>query len=234
MKHLTLSSLVLGALALTSASGAQAQPVCSAVWTLPWGIGTKSAPIQGSSPPCPAVSVLATVGVGSGTNAGQVAPSGVPWNSFSLSNLYPTTSDSSVVVGSPASAANDLTLTFDQPVLNPYFYTSFFNAGESLTFSSPFTILQSNGINLSGMTISGSGDGSIADAGFVARFLGSYSQIGFNYANANPAAASFAFTTGVTPVPGPLPILGVGAALGQARRLRRLSTRLRERQITLD
>ncbi len=64
----------------------------------------------------------------------------------------------------------------------------------------------------------------------MAQFLGSYSQIDFKFTNPNPVAGSFAFTTGATPAPGPLPILGVAAALSQSRRLRRLSLQQRDRR----
>jgi hypothetical protein len=82
-----------------------------------------------------------------------------------------------------------------------------------------------------GLTLAGSGPDSDRNSGFVARFLGSYSTINFKYTNSNTQAVSFAITTGVTPAaPGPLPILGVGAALGQARRLRRLSQQRHDRR----
>lgn len=151
------------------------------------------------------------------------------WDSFQLSNQFPPTSKSAVAIGSLPSSATNLSLTFDKPASNPYFYASFFNSGESITFSDPFTIVQSNGVSVSGSTITGSGSDSTADAGFVAQFFGSYSQINFTYANANAQAMSFGFTTGVA-VPAPLPLLGLGVALGQRRKLRVLSVQLRDRK----
>jgi hypothetical protein len=65
----------------------------------------------------------------------------------------------------------------------------------------------------------------------VARFLGDYSQITFQHINGTSAYGdSFGFTTGVA-VPAPLPFLGLGVALSQRRRLRRLSARLRDRSV---
>jgi hypothetical protein len=149
-----------------------------------------------------------------------------------MSSSYPTTSDSGIAIGSPTSTATDLSLSFNQVVANPYFYTSFFNAGESLTFSAPFVILQSSGVSISGATISGSGVQSTREAGFVAQFLGTYSQIGFKYTNTNAEPVSFGFTTGVVvAAPAPLPLLGVGVALGQGRKLRSLSNQLRNRGV---
>ncbi|MFN9629760.1 MAG: hypothetical protein ACK59A_05950 [Cyanobacteriota bacterium] len=174
-------------------------------------------------------SILATVTVGTGSNAGAIEPSVMGWDYFLLSNQFPPTSKSAVAIGSPASSSTDLTLTFDKPAPNPYFYTSYFNAGESITFSDPFTIAQSNGVSVSGSTISGSGINAVADAGFVAQFLGDYTQITFRYTNTDTQEMSFAFTTGVA-VPAPLPLLGLGVALGQRRKLRGLSVQLRECQ----
>lgn len=232
MRLLALSGAALFALTLTSASGAHAaQTVCSAIWSGSAATpgGTKSAPIEGSSPVCPASSILATVTVGTGANAGVPETSFTGWSFFSLSNQFPPTSNSAVAIGSPASASTDLTLIFDKPAPNPYFYSSYFNSGESITFSDPFTIVQSNGISVSGSTISGGGSDAVGDAGFVAQFLGDYSQIKFKYTNTATQEMSFAFTTGVA-VPAPLPILGLGVALSQRRKLRTMSAQLRNRQ----
>jgi hypothetical protein len=234
VRLLPLCGLATLAVALVGSPKAEAATtVCSAAWKLPNGTpgGTKSAIIQGTNPPCPPNPITATVTVGSDLNAGQLAESGATWNTDLGTNLFPPTSDSGIAIGSPAVAATDLSLTFDRPVTNPYFYASWFNGGESLTFSDPFALLQSNGVTLSGgSTVTGSGPDNARDPGFVAQFLGTYSQIDFKYTNTNSIAYSFAFTTGVTPAPGPLPILGVGAALSQARRLRRLSQQRGDRR----
>jgi hypothetical protein len=162
------------------------------------------------------------VTVGTGLNAGFLVSSGATWDTNLATNLFPPTSDSGIAIGSPAATATDLRLTFSEPVLNPYFYTAFLNGGETLTFATMFSILQSNAVTINGLSVTGSGLDSEPNPGFVAQFLGSYSSIDFKYANTNNYEVSFAFTTGVTPVPGPLPILGVGAALSQCRRMRRL------------
>jgi hypothetical protein len=233
MRNLPFSGLAVLAVALVGAPRAEAlTTVCTAAWTSPDGIagGTKSAPIQGANPACPTSAITATVTVGTGLNAGQLASSGATWNTDLGTNLFPPTSDSGIAIGSSAAttsspATSNLSLTFNRPVTSPYFYASYFNDGEGLTFSAPFAILQSNAVSRSGQTITGSGSAASRHSGFVARFLGSHSQINFVYTNTNPSEVSFAFTTGVTPVPGPLPILGVGAALTQARRLRYRSRR---------
>lgn len=227
MRAAPLSALALPAitlLTLTHAGSASAlTTICTAAWTLPYGTpgGTKSALIQGSNPACPTSAITATVDVGTGLNAGALNPSGATWNTDAGTNLFPPTSDSGIAIGSPAATATNLRLTFDVPVVNPYFYASYFNAGESLTFTDPFSLLQSNAVSKTGLTVTGSGPDSSRHSSFVARFQGRYSAINFNYANSNSQAVSFAITTGVTPVPGPLPLLGVGAALSQSRKLRR-------------
>jgi hypothetical protein len=233
VKHLALSGAALFALTLTSASGAQAaETVCSAIWSpdgsIPPG-GTKSAPIQGSNPPCPVSSIVATVNIG---NLGSfIGP--LQWGN--LWTQYPTTSNTAILLGSPASSSTDFELKFDKPTPNPYFYVDALNAVESITFYTPFVILQSKGISVNGLTITGSGV-SNRDVGFVAQFLGDYSQINFKHINTTSAYGdSFGFTTGANanPVPAPLPILGVGAALSQCRKLRRLSNQLHNRRVNL-
>ncbi len=147
-----------------------------------------------------------------------------------LLNQYPTTSNTAIGIGSGPSSATDLKLSFDKLVHNPYFYVLALNSNETITFYDSFTILQSRGISISGSSISGSGIGN-SDVGFVAQFSGDYSQINFKYTNNTSAwTDSYLFTTGGTAaVPGPLPILGVGAALNQCRKFRRLSKRQRDR-----
>jgi hypothetical protein len=226
VRFLPLFGLAGIAISLAGAPKAEAlNTVCTAVWTPPdVSSGTKSAPIQGANPSCPAAPITATVQVGAG-GAGQIVTPA--WNTLAATNQYPTTSQSGIIVGSAASSFNDLTVTFSQRVSNPYFYASLLTFTESITFSSPFTILQSSGVTVSGSTITGSGTSAPA-GGFVAQFIGDYSQLGFRHStNTSAYSDGFAFTTGLIAAPGPLPILGVGAALGQARRLRRLSQRRR-------
>lgn len=207
-----------------------ATTVCTAIWSAPDGVpgGTKSAPIQGSNPPCPASAITVTVGTGSGTGAGTIfTPS---WDTLLLSSQFPTTSNSATIVGSAALSSDNVEVKFDRPVKNPYFYASGLTYTENVEFFSPFVILQSNGISVSGSTITGSG-ASDFNVGFVAQFLGDYSEIDFRHTTTTSAYADgFGFTTGVETVPGPLPLLGVGAALSQARRLRRLSQQRGDRR----
>ena len=231
MKLLSVTGLSLLAITLIGASRAQATTtVCTAIWSPPNSApgSTKSAPIQGANPACPASPVTVTVGTGSGTGAGTIfAPS---WDALLLSNQYPTTSNSAIIIGSAALSSDDVKIAYSKPVKNPYFYASGLTYTENITFSSPFTILQSYGVNVSGSTITGSGTSDF-NVGFVAQFLGDYSEINFKHTTTTSAYPDgFGFTTGVTSAPGPLPILGVGAALSQARKLRRLSLQQRDRR----
>lgn len=230
VRFLALSGAALFALTLTSASGAHAaQTVCSAIWSpngfLPTG-GTKSAPIQGpNNPPCPDSPIVATLSLGN--VAAYIGP--LQWDN--LHTQYPTTSNTAILIASPASSFTDFVLTYDRPAPNPYFYIDALNATESITFYNPFAILQSKGVSVSGSTITGSGIGN-RDVGFVAQFLGDYSQINFRHVNnAGGYADGPGFTTGVA-VPAPLPILGLGAAFCQRRRLRGLSAQLRDRKVS--
>jgi hypothetical protein len=149
-----------------------------------------------------------------------------------LLDQYPTTSKTAIGIGASPSSTNDLKVVFDKPVRDPYFYALALNSNETITFYNTLTILQSRGISVSGSTITGSGIGN-TDVGFVAQFPGDYSQISFKYNNNTSAwTDSFVFTTGgTTAVPGPLPILGVGAAMSLSRKLRRLSN---QRQKPMD
>ncbi len=134
-------------------------------------------------------------------------------------------------MGSAALSSDDVKVKFSNSVKNPYFYASGLTYTESITFFSPYTIVQSNGISVSGSTITGSGTSDFG-VGFVAQFLGDYSEIDFRHTTTTDAYADgFGFTTGVTAVavPGPLPILSVATALCQYRKLRRLSLKLRDR-----
>lgn len=49
--------------------------------------------------------------------------------------------------------------------------------------------------------------------------LGTYSSLSFTFNNSTTIYHSVGFTTG-TPVPGPLPLMGVGMAFGYSRKLR--------------
>jgi hypothetical protein len=234
MKLLAVTGLSALAISLIGAARVDAATtVCSAIWSPPDGVpgGTKSAFIQGANPACPASPIEVIVGTGSGTGAGAIfTPS---WDALLLSNKYPTTSNTAIIVGSAALSSDDVKITYSKPVKNPYFYASGLTVTENITFSSPFTILQSNGISISGSTITGSGTSDF-NVGFVAQFLGDYSEINFKHTTTTSAYSDgFGFTTGVTPAPGPLPILGVAAALSQARRLRRLSLKQRDRRSQL-
>jgi hypothetical protein len=132
-----LAGLSVLSVTMAAAPKAEALTVCSAIWTTPNAPqgGNKTASIQGSNSACPTTAIGTTVPVGSGANAGVVVTSGAGWAVDANANLYPTTSDSGVVIGSPAAstsaAVQNLSLTFDQTVTNPYFYTSYFNTGEA-------------------------------------------------------------------------------------------------------
>ncbi len=83
MKLLSLSGLTLLAITFFCAPRVEAvTTVCTAIWSQPDGVpgGTKSAPIQGTNPPCPASPITVTVGTGSGTGAGTVFQA--TWDTF--------------------------------------------------------------------------------------------------------------------------------------------------------
>lgn len=104
---------------------------------------------------------------------------------------------------------DDVTITFSESVKNPYFYASGLTYTESITFSSPHTILQSNSVSASGSTITGSGTSDF-NTGFVAQFLGDFSVITFRHTTTTSAYSDgFAFTTGVTAAAAPGPSLGL-------------------------
>jgi hypothetical protein len=233
MRFLPVSGLAVLALSLVGAPKAEAvTTVCTPIWSQPNGVpgGTKSASISGANPPCPTSPITITVGTGSGNGAGTIF--GATWDTYLLSNQFPTTSNTAIIVGSAPLSSDDVTITFGESVKNPYFYASGLTITESITFSSPHTILQSYGVSVSDSTITGSGTSDF-NTGFVAQFLGDFSEITFRHSTTTSAYSDgFGFTTGVTyvPTPGPLPILGIGAALSQARRLRRLTLMQRDRR----
>ena len=126
-----------------------------------------------------------------------------------------------------AAATNQpFNVTYSQPVQNPYLFFSYFDQGTSFTFAQPFTLAQAFNASASGSTVTAVGAADKQDDGFVVQMQGTYSSIGFKYNNSTSGAETVAFTTGVA-VPGPLPLMGVGIALGFSGKLRKLRARLR-------
>ena len=118
-------------------------------------------------------------------------------------------------------SANARTVTFSRDVINPYLFFTFTDNNTSFTFAQAFTLAQSNNASASGNTVTASGGTNSINDGFVVQMLGTYSTINFTYNNSSSADQSVAFTAGANDVPGPLPLMGAGVALGFSRRLRR-------------
>jgi hypothetical protein len=202
--------------------------VCSAGWSGNVSApGTSNpAPLTGSIPPCPVTTTNATVTVGSsGGNAGTVN-SPYDWGSTSGSSNYPTTSLTSIDLGSAANSTQSLTLSFSQAVANPLLYFGFFDNNTSFIFSQAFSLLQANNaVKSSSTTVSGTaGSTNSSSDGFTVQVSGTFDSTNplvFQYANTTSGFQSVTFTTGVLPVPAPLPILGAGVAFRFSRRLRR-------------
>jgi hypothetical protein len=132
-------------------------------------------------------------------------------------NNFIRTFPSSVGIGS-IKPDQLISITYSQPVQNPYLFFSFIDPVESFVFSQSFILAQASNATVSGSTVIASGTNSQND-GFVVQMLGTYSSLDFIYNNPTGAYHSVAFTTGV-PVPGPLPLMGAGMAFGFSRKLR--------------
>lgn len=196
--------------------------VCTAAWAKPDVAPSGTTPLTaltGPVPPCSSTPVSAQVTVGSGANAGVIntgdAIAGTATSSFARTSLP------SVDIGVPASTNEPLSLTFSQPVTNPYLFFTYTDNGTSFVFSNAVSLLQANNATLSGQTVTVSGASNQQNDGFVVQMLGTYSTVNFSYNNTNNSVNSVSFTAGANAVPGPLPLMGAGVAFGFSRRLRR-------------
>ena len=208
--------------ALAAPAPSQALPpvslVCTPAWSSAPVLGAVSAPFSGATPPCPN-SATASVQVGTGANAGTVnaGDSIVGPGTDALGR----TSVTSVDLGIKASITETLTVTFSQTLPNPYLFFTYLDAGDSIDFGvTPFALIDANNAQRSGTTVTFAGSTNLQSDGFIAQLLGDFSTFSFVYGNPNAGVESVAFTTGVQ-VPGPLPLMGAGLALGFTRRLRR-------------
>lgn len=203
------------------APGKALTTVCTAGWSSAPVAGVASALLTGgATPPCPFSAVTASVTVGTGANAGTINTGDAI--SGSATNNFGRTSVTSVDIGVPASATENLTLTFTQAVANPYLFFTYLDSGDSFTFSQPFVLAQANNASRTGSAVTGTGGTNSSNDGFVVQMLGTYSTVNFAYNNTRVSAVqSVAFTAGVVETPGPLPLMGAGVAFGFSRRLRR-------------
>ncbi len=182
-----------------------------------------SATLSGAVPPCPITNT--TVNLSStGSAAGN---SGVVFQADILlgpgTNNFNRTAVSSVGIGANANTIESFTLTFSQPVTNPYLFFNVIDTGETFTFTQPFSLAQASNASVSGQSVNTTGSNSQND-GFVVNVLGTYSTIDFTYNNPTGIYRSAAFSAGAIfypEVPGPLSLMGVGMAFGFSRKLRR-------------
>ncbi|MFM7642926.1 MAG: hypothetical protein ACKO45_15430 [Cyanobium sp.] len=136
---LTVISGLCCALAIAPAHAATA--VCTV------GFGSSVAPgatiaaaLSGPTPPCPVSPVTVSLNTGAAAgNSGTVFSSDII-NGLGTNN-FTRTSPTSVVVGS-ASTNQLISLTFSQPLANPYLFFSFTQSQESFVFGQPFTLAQ--------------------------------------------------------------------------------------------
>jgi hypothetical protein len=180
-----------------------------------------SADFTGPTPPCPASTVTASLNTtGSQSTAGN---SGAVFLNDKIegpgTNDFTRTSITSVSIGSDPSTNQPITLSFTQPVNNPYLFFSWLDSNSSFTFTRPIILAQANNASASGLTVTLSGS-NLQDDGFVVQLPGTHSAINFTYNNTSASFNSVAFTVGV-PVPGPLPLMGVAIGFGFTRKLRR-------------
>jgi hypothetical protein len=176
-----------------------------------------TAAFTGPIPPCPASPVSANIDTGAAAaNAGVVFATDYILGPGT--NNFMRTSPTSVAVAASASSSELISLTFTQPLQNPYLFFSFIDPNTSFTFNQPYTLAQAFNASSTGSTVTSSGMNTQND-GFVVQLLGTHSSLGFNYNNSASFANSVALTVG-TPVPGPLPLIGAGMAFGFSRKLR--------------
>jgi hypothetical protein len=176
-----------------------------------------TAALTGPIPPCPTSPVSVNIDTGAAAaNAGVVFPADIILGPGT--NDFVRTSPTSVAVAASAASSELISLTFTQPLKDPYLFLSFLDPNTSFTFNQPYTLAQAFNATSTGSTVTSSGTNTQND-GFVVQMLGIYSSTGFTYNNSASFANSVALTVGI-PVPGPLPLIGAGMAFGFSRKLR--------------
>jgi len=149
-------------------------------------------------------------------------------------NNFTRTSISSVGIGALGDAGSgpvtqSFSVTYSQPVTDPYFFFSWIENYSEYQFSGPINLLQANGASSFGNNVISTGSNN-PDSGFVVQMIGTSNTFSFdikNYSSDNTVAA---FSTGAadfapSQVPAPLPLAGVGLAYSMSRRLRRRISR---------
>ncbi len=227
LKLLVAAGGILGS--VTAAGPALAlNTVCTPQWSSVAQGQPATATLAGASPPCPASATTVSIGnVGYGPNVG--ASFATNWGSLAQSGGFPTTSNSSMAIGSgatPSTVANAAyAIRFNRAVANPLLYFGFFDKNTSFTFQDQFLLVSASNAVRSGQSILPTINTADRESdGFVVQVLGSFlagAPISFTYGNTNVFAQSVIFTAGVASVPAPLPVLGAAMAFQFSRRLRR-------------
>jgi hypothetical protein len=220
----TVAAAAAGAMVVAlTPDQAHAITVCTPVFTPPnVAPGSPISANLGTVMPCPPPTVtvsLDTVGSGLASQAtGEVfindGITGLGTNNFTRTSI------TGVGIGSAANTTQPFKVSFSKTVANPYLFFTWFDPSTSFKFADPFALLQSNNASVSGDTIITTGANN-QDSGFVVQMLGAYKDIDFTYTNASSTNSVSVFTAGVTPVPGPLPVVGLGIAYSMSRKLRR-------------
>lgn len=193
--------------------------VCTATWSAVPQNNPASGDIPAAPIPCPPSVV--TVGINN-VNAGPSVGAAFPtnWGALQFGTSFPTTSSSTIGIGT----GSNYQISFSQQISNPLLYFNYIDIGDSFDFSGQsISLLQSNFAAISGASIISAQVGAVnqAEAGFIVQVLGSYgpsAPVNFDYIG---SGTSVGFTAGVQLVPVPLPLMGVGVALGFSRNLRR-------------
>lgn len=191
----------------------------------------------GSTTPCPASPVTVSLStVGSGLSSQQLGNVFTTYDMLSGlgTNNFTRTSISSVGIGALGDAGSgpvtqSFSVTYSQPVTDPYFFFSWIENYSEYQFSGPINLLQANGASSFGNNVISTGSNN-PDSGFVVQMIGTSNTFSFdikNYSSDNTVAA---FSTGAadfapSQVPAPLPLAGVGLAYSMSRRLRRRISR---------
>lgn len=225
----------LGAVALTMAPGdaLALTTICTATFTPP--NATPGAPVSapmGTSSPCPSSPVTVTLNtVGSGLASDGI---GTVYTTDQITglgtNLFGRTSISSVGIGALADTGagpttQSFAISYSSNVVDPHLFFSWTKNYAEFKFFNAVTLLQGNDASLGPGNVVTSTGGSGQDSGFVVQLAGTYKTVKFdlvNYSSDNSTAVFTAGASGVLPpVPGPLPVAGLGLAYTLSRRLRR-------------
>jgi len=153
----------------------------------------------------------------------------VDWLTGLGTNNFTRTSPSTVGIGALGDAGSGptnqaFTLSYSQPVIDPYLFFSWIDNYSEYKFYNPVTLLQANGASLLGATVTSTGNNN-QDSGFVIQLSGTSDTFNFDIVNYSSDNTVALFTTGpagvVPPVPGPLPVAGLGIAYSLSLKLRR-------------